>query len=325
MKLGGVRVIATQRGVTLGRAMRMFGVGAVGLVCISTAVTGCTGSSRPKPSAANSATSDASFRTTPSPGEKANTSPGEKPNADPAVGGVPIQQRAVVRTATLNIRSSDVDRTAADITGIVRQKQGRVDGDNRQATGVARTADLVLRVPPEVLDPLITQVVAMGTETSRAVHGEDVTANKADTEARVAALTTSVSRLRNFLAHSGSIGDLIALEGQLSQREAELESAKAQQRALADQVGYATLSVHLSASNPSATAAHHTRGFGSALLASWHAIAAGSRWLLVMGGYVLPIAVPFALIGMVIVRIRRSRRSLPGPIPDDETAIRGSA
>ena len=61
-----------------------------------------------------------------------------------------------------------------------------------------------------------------------------MTATKADLDARTSAFATSVTRLQQLMAHSGTIGDLVALESQLTQRESDLESMQAQRRALTE-------------------------------------------------------------------------------------------
>jgi Domain of unknown function (DUF4349) len=230
-----------------------------------------------------------------------------------------LQQRAIVRTGTIELHVTDVDKAANAIDRLALAVGGRVDGDNRDQSGQARTAQLIVRVQPGVLDRLIGRVVALGTERSRSIKGEDVTASRADIDARVKALATSVGRLRQLLAHSGTVADLVSLEGQLTAREAELESTTAQQRALADQIALATLTVQLrSTAAPVQHRASGPSGFGSALAGGWRGLVLTVRWLLAIFGYVLPIALPLALMtagGVVLWRRRRPRPPAPEPAP----------
>jgi hypothetical protein len=232
----------------------------------------------------------------------------------PAKVSTPLQQRDIVRTGTLALKVSDVDRAANAVVAQTQRVGGRVDGDARSNTGDRRTASLVLRLPAQAWDAMITDLVThIGTETSRTVKGEDVTATRADVTARVAALQTSVGRLTDFLKHSGTINDLVSLEGQLTQREAELESTVAQQRALSDQISLTTLTVELSA--PKAVTpvrASGPSGFGSALAGGLHALTVGWRWLMAAVGYALPFGVVAALVIVPLLVIWRRRR-LSGP------------
>lgn len=225
-----------------------------------------------------------------------------------AKASTPLQQRDIVRTATVTLHTRNVDRTADAVSELADPVGGRVDGDDRNSSGHTRTATLVLRVPPDTLNRIINKVDSLGTETSRSVHGEDVTARKADITARTAALQTSVGRLRSFLSHSGSIGSLVSLENQLTQRESELESMQAQQRALSDEITLATLTVRLSSTPKHVPPkAPNEAGLGSAFASGWHALVTATRWLVKIVGYSLPITVVALLIAGAFAFLWRRR------------------
>ncbi len=281
------------------RRRTAFGAGIVILLIAVSA--GCTGSSG---SHAESGAGGGSAR-----------SAGAVPAApkDLPAAAATLQTRDIVRTATLHLRTADVDRAADSVVRLADGNGGRVDGDQRSTTDGRRTAEVVLRVPPSTLGPVIADVDALGTEVSRSVRGQDVTADRADIGARVSALTASVDRLRGFLAHSGSISALVSLEGQLTQREADLESMQAQQRALADQIALATLTVDLTMRGTPSSAAGPA-GFGSALGSGWHALVLALRWTLAGLGYLVPIALVVALAaaGVVVLRRRRHKAAPAG-------------
>jgi Domain of unknown function (DUF4349) len=257
-------------------------------------------------------------------GSSAAAGPGRTQNGSAGGAGAvapttALQQRAIVRTGTVDLQVANVDKAAGAVDRMAIAAGGRVDGDNRDQTGQARTAQLIVRVPPAAFDRLIAQVVALGTERSRSIKGEDVTASRANIDARVKALATSVTRLRQLLAHSGTIADLVALEGQLTSREAELESTTAQQRALADQISLATLTAQLRGPAPPPPVVHRAggpSGFGSALAGGWRGLVLIVRWLLAVLGYVLPIALPLVVLTAgALVLLRRHRRPRPQPQP----------
>jgi Ca-activated chloride channel homolog len=284
------------------------------LVVAAAGLVGCTGSSKSNSSSGlssgDSTATGEQFR-----GKVATPAAGAKPAANPQP---PLQQRDIVRTAALNVEVADVDVAAELVLSRARKVGGRVDGDNRRSSGKNRSAQLVLRVPPAALDDLINKdLKGLGTETNRTVTGDDVTAARADVDARVKALTTSVDRLRDFLKHSGTITDLVQLESQLSQREAELESTVAQQRALADQITLATLTVDLVVERSAVTrAGGGPTGFGSALGNGLHGLVVGVRWVLAVAGYALPFVLLVAVVLLPLLVIRRRRTSqIPAPAP----------
>jgi len=230
----------------------------------------------------------------------------------PAQQRTPLQQRQVIRTATVAVTVPDVDRAAQAALAATAAAGGRADADDRSTTPTGRQAHLVLRVPAARLDGLLDRVVGLGHESSRTEQGSDVTTEVADVTARVTELRISVARLQDFLRHSGSITDLLALESQLTQRESDLQSTVAQQQALADQVSLATLTVQFSppAAGISGTA-RQLPGFSSAIRASLHALLFSGRLVLALLGYLAPFLLIGAVAGYLGLRYRRSRRVRP--------------
>ena len=251
--------------------------------------------------------------------------PAKAPDAAAASGAAltstPLQQRAVVRTATLAVTVTNVDGAAENADASAKAAGGRVDGDDRNGDATDRHAELVLRVPSDKLDALIATVSKLGHEDSRSVHGDDVTANQADVKARVDELTISVGRLQDFLKHSGSIGDLVSLESTLTQRESELQSTVAQQQALSDQIDLATLTVDLHTKVGAIHAGSGPAGFGTAIRHALDGLLLSVRWLAALLGYLLPFVVVLAIPGVpAAIWWRRSRRNRPAPVAPPQPA-----
>ncbi|HET6210844.1 MAG TPA: DUF4349 domain-containing protein [Jatrophihabitans sp.] len=245
----------------------------------------------------------------------------KSPDAANQSGSTPLQQRALVRTASMAVTVSDVDRAANSALAATIAAGGRVDGDDRTDGSSGRHADLVLRVPADKLDGLIGTVGRLGHEDSRTVHGQDVTATQADVGARVQELTISVARLQDFLKHSGSIADLVALESQLTQRESDLQSTVAQQRALSDQIELASLTVDLHTKAGLTQAGSGPAGFGSALRHALDGLLLSVRWAAALLGYLLPFLVVLAIPGVpAMLWWRRARRNRRTPVAPPQPA-----
>ena len=219
--------------------------------------------------------------------------------------------RSIVRTAAVTVSVKDVDTSADRIAALVSKVGERVDGDQRSNDADARTAQLTLRVLPGRLDDVIAAIDKMGKELSRTVKGEDVTATRADIDARISALATSVARLQRFLSESTSVPNLLALEKQLSDRQGELDAMRARQRALGDEISLATLTVQVVQNGTPVVARRESgpAGFGSALAAGWHGLVLALLWVLAALGYALPVGVVTALLGFAGALFwRRNRR-----------------
>ena len=80
---------------------------------------------------------------------------------------------------------------------------------------------------------------------SRSQTSQDVTQQTVDVASRLATQKASIARVRALLARATKISDIILIEGELSNRESNLESLEAQLTSLNDSVDLATLTVTL--------------------------------------------------------------------------------
>jgi hypothetical protein len=112
----------------------------------------------------------------------------------------------------------------------------------------------------------------------------------------------------------------VALEGELSKREADLEALQARQRTLADQTAQATVTVTLVGSDAPVVVPAST-GFVAGLRSGWDAFAGALVVALTVVGAVLPFAVvlvPAALLVRWWVR-RRTTQTPAAPVPAGTT------
>lgn len=234
---------------------------------------------------------------------------------------VAAAQRSRILSATVDLQVGDVRASVADAASAVVGAGGFVgSADTRAATPrEAAVATLTLRAPAGSFDRVVTAVTALGTVRSSTRTEQDVTSQVADLQSRLATDRASIARVRLLFTKATSVGSVIALESALTDRESELESLEAQQRALAGQVGDATIAVTLHGPAPAKIAVHHAAakhaGFSTGLRDGWHALSTFTRRTTVVLGALLPFA-PFALVGAGLVwwRVRRARVVRP-PTP----------
>lgn len=179
---------------------------------------------------------------------------------------------------------------------------------------------LLLRVPPAKLDSVLAALAGDGSVSYRTRSETDVTGQVADVNSRIASAQASITELRGMIDKAASMNDLISLEQALASRESDLESLEAQQRALADQTGYATVTlgyyVPAAAAAKLVPAAHHN-AFVAALDDGWHALVATFRVVVTVLGWLLPFAVVVALLWWPVRRL--SRRTWWRPRPGHRT------
>ena len=224
-----------------------------------------------------------------------------------------------VAQMTVDIARGKVAAAADRAESIALGVGGDVDTDDR-TSGRYATASLLLRVPPPSLTSVLGQLSRLGHERSRQLSTTDVTERVADVNSRVASAQEAIARLRGLYASASKVADVIAVEAELSQRESDLESLQAQQRALQRQTSLASITLTLQTATPPAKPApkhhhHATRsGFVGGLDRGWHGFVAAAKWVGTAVGTLLPFLALFALIGLA-ARFAWRRRPHPAPQP----------
>jgi hypothetical protein len=173
-------------------------------------------------------------------------------------------------------------------------------------------AVLVLRVPPQSVDSVLAALAGKGTVTYRSRSATDVTGQVADVASRVASAQAAIAELRTLIDKAASMNDLISLEQALAQRESDLESLQAQQKALADQVQFATITVGYFAQGKPASPPPVRTGFMKGLTVGWHGFLTVLRGLLATLGWLVPYAVVAAVLWWPVRRLVRWSRGRRG-------------
>jgi Domain of unknown function (DUF4349) len=245
---------------------------------------------------------DASTDTTGAEGDEAGGGDAAVPLAVDTV--AVARARDVVRTGTMELTVEDVEATATDVRRVATDARGFVADERVRARD--DEADLTVRVPADRFDGVRAAIAELGDVAEQNVEARDVTAEVVDVESRIASLRASVVRVRGLLSQSGDVVQLALVEGELARREAELEALLGQQRVLRDQVDLATLTVHMS-EDATPSPRDDAPGFVDGLRRGWVAAVDGGRIALAVAGFVLPFAVPLALVALGVRRWQRRR------------------
>lgn len=292
------------------RSSRRAVTAAAGVVILAL-TSGCTGHDSAKSSSQASYAGSAAGAV---PAQESRAAVGAAANGVDA--SAPAIDRVDVVTATMSITTRQVDAAADRIATLASANGGRVDGDQRSAGDGVRTAVETVRVPPQGLATVMTAVDRLGKETARTLSRDDVTTSKADIDARARALSTSVTRLQHLLSTAGGVGTLLQVEKVLTSRQSDLDSLRARQRALNDEIALSTLTVTLraTAAPVKAKPAHHFRatGFGAAVGKSIHGLGVAITVVVAAVGYALPFAVPVAMVAGALLFLRRRRNRESG-------------
>jgi hypothetical protein len=314
MRLGRRTIAVRAAALTLATMIAIIGIGA------------CTGSSGGA-SGGEQAVDHAAAPLAGSAGSAAGGSATGKARADYATSAGELDlSSAKIRTAEIDVVVKHGESVAAKANAaeaIAARSGGEIDADDRTA-GRYPTATLILRVPPEDLASVLTELSQLGAEKARHLTTKDVTSKVADVDSRVASARGAIVRLRDLYQHAVKIADVINIESELSSRESDLESLQAQQRALATETSLATVTLSLTAAAAPVVvhkpAHHHARtGFVGGLQNGWDAFSRAAVGIATAVGAVLPFAVLLIVLALIArllwPRLRPVRRPEPAAAP----------
>jgi hypothetical protein len=235
---------------------------------------------------------------------------------DGVAGPVPAQapvpeaatdKRDVVTTASVRMTVADPSAAADEAAVIVEAAGGRVDGrteDSGSGTGRAQTS-VVLRVPASELDAVVRELKNLGTVELAQTTSEDVTAQRVDLDARIRALQTSVDRLLAIMRDAGDPDALITAEDALSQRQAELDSLRAQREALGDRIELSTVDVTFIAEQIGGPVPQQYRGFFGQVERGWDALLSVTGSAVLLFGLMLPWLAVLAVVALLCIGLTR--------------------
>jgi len=250
--------------------------------------------------------------------------PEAPPATVPEQGPAPVddETRDVVKTASMTIEVANTSEAADKAAVLAEDADGRVDSRSENAgsdRGFAQTS-VVLRVPVTKLDGVVRELKSLGTVQSAETTSEDVTAQRVDLDARIKALQTSVDRLLAIMRDARDPDALITAEDALSQRQADLDSLRAQREALGDRIEYSTVDLTFVAETIGGPAPKQYQGFGGQVERGWDNMVFVVGNLVLLLGLMLPWLIALVIVIAVLYglfRLAGSRRPTPPAVESD--------
>lgn len=225
----------------------------------------------------------------------------------------PEDDRAIVYTADLRVRAENVTQAAAEAKRQVTVAGGHVANERAASEpGIPPSVLVTFKIPAERYAATLDVLAAkLGTRLSLQQNSEDVTEAVADVDSRTRSAESALASFRKLLAKADTIGEVLSVEKEITDRESDLESLQARQKALAEQTRFATVTLRLE-SPPATPPVKAQDGFLSGLESGWHAFVVVGRTLATVVGWLLPFVAAGAVVlvpawfGWRAVRRRRS-------------------
>jgi hypothetical protein len=239
-----------------------------------------------------------------------------------------VDDRALIRHGNVALRADDVGTAQTEVQKVVDAYAGQVTEEKTTTDDDGHPAytRMVLRIPaddfPQAMGDL--KGIDVAELESANTSEDDVTTKMIDTATRLKAQRRSIDRITVLFDRAESIRDIMAIEAQLSQRQAELDSLERQAAFLRGQTSMSTIVVSVD-QIPEKKAAVAKKdddkaGFITGLSAGWHGLTAFAIALATVLGALLPWLIVVVIVGpplLLLVRAIRRRRTAPpvGPTP----------
>jgi Domain of unknown function (DUF4349) len=252
-------------------------------------------------------------------GTGAGTSVGVVHGVTPTAAPVPVASPKVVKTGTMSLQVprgllEDVMGRLTDLaafySGFVASSSTNVPGGSTATGSGAASGDVTLRVPVASFESLLTKVRQLGTPETETTSGQDVTSQYYDLRARLQSAEDARTQFQQILMRAQSIGDILAVEQQISEVQTQIEQLQGQLNVLTDQASYSTLSVHLTEAGTKVSSVTAPSGISKAWNHARHSFTRGVEAVIAATGgfavflFFLGLALLLARVAWGIVRQR---------------------
>jgi len=160
-------------------------------------------------------------------------------------GQMQVLDRLIIRTGTMKLEVDNFDETEKKIIEIVRNYNGFVSNNtSRLSPSGQKQGTIIVRVPTDKYDVLISDVAAIGKVMSQNISSRDVTEEYIDLEARQKTQKELESRLLKLLSEkTARLTDIVEVEEKLASVRNNIESTEGRMRFLRNQAEFSTLTI----------------------------------------------------------------------------------
>lgn len=220
----------------------------------------------------------------------------------------PLDGRSLIFRADITVRVDDVPKAADALTALATTAGGFLASEKRAIDAGESHATITVRVPSKQYGDTLEKIAKLGRELNRGSNVEDVTEAVVDLDTRIAAQRASVDSVRRMFERATSLQDVVLLEKELNQRQAELASLEQKKRRLDDLVTLSTITVTLVGPNTVIEPEKKPEAnFLTALKDGWSALLKSLKLASVVLGYLLPflliLGIPLFLL-LWLLRVR---------------------
>lgn len=161
---------------------------------------------------------------------------------DPAVA-----ERKIIKNADLRLQVDNYETAVEEVKKQVASLGGYIAGESvnvKDQQGTKR-GNIQIRMPYQQFEAFLDSVEVLGKVQNRNIYTQDVTEEFVDLESRLKAMQTKEERLLAILQKAGQLADVLAVENELANTRAQLESLQGRLRFLNNRVDYSSINMSI--------------------------------------------------------------------------------
>lgn len=216
-------------------------------------------------------------------------------------------ERKLIKNAEMLLLVDNYDRATESLKNKVRALNGYITNESANVIDArgSKRGYLEVRIPQYRFDEFLSGVNNLGKLKNSHIYTQDVTEEYIDVESRLRTMHTKEDRLLDILTQSGKLSDILAVENELANTRAQLESFEGRLRYLNNQTDFSTFNLTLEqvVASTQQVSASGLQGVGARAKEAF--IQAINNIFLGLGTFLvfLSAAIPYLIVVAVIIGI----------------------
>lgn len=159
----------------------------------------------------------------------------------------PTVEQKIIKNADITLQVDQYAQAVDSVKNNVASLGGYVTNESVNTAGADGMVNgrMQVRIPSEKFDSFLTGIEELGKLKNRNVYSQDVTEEYVDVESNLKAMRTKEERLLSILSKSGQLSDVLAVENELANTRAQLESLEGRLRYLNNRTAFSTVSLNI--------------------------------------------------------------------------------
>ncbi|OPY21188.1 MAG: hypothetical protein A4E24_00669 [Methanomethylovorans sp. PtaU1.Bin093] len=216
-----------------------------------------------------------------------------------------ISERKTITSVEMSIEVDNASRTVDDIITMTTAAGGYVSSssvyDLSYDSTPRKEGYVTVRIPSENYTAFVKDIENLGDLSSKSITGTDVTEEYIDLEARLNNLQKQEKRLTEILNMSNTVEEVLSVEKELERVRGEIDSLTGRLQYLDNRIDLATINIRVTEPTPIT----HSWGMRDALSSSVQGFVSTVRAMVILVGYLLPIAIVLSVLVTIVFVIGR--------------------